>query len=140
MLTYGGGSKRIVEFDEKQHFTGARLATLSFYDDLEVAFDVGEWRTMSALGVGKEPGGGFAAPRPPLFPGAGGRHRQRAFRDFLADALRAEHEGWLPTVRLHHGEARAALQAEHPSEAFRTLWMGRVPDVLKLSNPPISHR
>jgi hypothetical protein len=35
--------------------------------------------------AGREPGGGFARPRPPLSPGDGGRHRRRAFLDALAD-------------------------------------------------------
>jgi hypothetical protein len=38
-------------------------------------------------------------PKPPLFPLEDGRHRQRAYRDALADLLPAVH-GWLPTLRI----------------------------------------
>jgi hypothetical protein len=41
----------------------------------------------------------LARPCPPLFPDAGGRHLQRAFRDALADLVPLEH-GWLPTLRI----------------------------------------
>lgn len=36
---------------------------------------------------------------PPLFPGEGGRHRQRAFRDALTDIL-APGYGFAPTLRI----------------------------------------
>ncbi len=44
-------------------------------------------------------GGGWGAPKPPLFPMAGGRHRQRAFRDALADLL-PDLYGFGPTIRI----------------------------------------
>lgn len=50
-------------------------------------------------------GGGFAKPKPPLFPGENGRHRQRAFRDALTDILPSEH-GFAPTLRLADSEIR----------------------------------
>ncbi|MFH8467869.1 hypothetical protein [Streptomyces sp. NPDC017991] len=58
------------------------------------ATPVAKWLARSRQRTGREPGGGFAAPRPALFPGAGGGHRQRAFRDPLGDPLPSEHD-WL---------------------------------------------
>jgi len=49
-------------------------------------------------------------PCPPLFPESGGRHRQRTFRDFLADALPIPH-GWLPTMRISDDEPQAVVAA-----------------------------
>jgi len=54
-------------------------------------------------------GGGFAKPRPPLFPGVNGRHRQRAYRDVLADLLPPLH-GFLPRARIGYFEAGSVLQ------------------------------
>jgi hypothetical protein len=65
---------------------------------VKVAFDRGAWLRACDAKVRLE-GGGFARPCPPLFPEVGGRHRQRAFRDALTDALPAVH-GWAPTLRI----------------------------------------
>jgi hypothetical protein len=93
------GGRRIVEVDERQHFTPARAVTLDHYPaTVATAFDRAEWRRRCDA-AGRPPGGGFATPRPPLFPEAGGRHLQRAFRDALADLLPSQH-GWLPTLRI----------------------------------------
>jgi hypothetical protein len=129
VLSYPDGRRRIVEFDETQHFTGARAQTLAHYDGLAVAFDVDEWRERSSARVGREPGGGFAAPKPPLFPGDGGRHRQRAFRDFLADFLPTQHDDWLPTARIHDTEAKAALRRADPGSAITALWTARAGEI-----------
>jgi hypothetical protein len=69
-------------------------------EDIPLAFPAEVWRQRSH-GKRRLEGGGFGAPKPPLFPGAGGRHRQRAFRDALRDILPPEH-GWLPTLRIYH--------------------------------------
>lgn len=104
VLTYPDGERQILEVDERQHFTAARAMTLERYPPVAVVgFPIAEWLARSRQRTGREPGGGFAAPRPPLFPGAGGRHRQRAFRDTLADLLPSEH-GWLPTIRMSDTE------------------------------------
>jgi hypothetical protein len=93
------------EFDERQHFNEYRAATLRAYaDDVPLAFDVDLWIRRSA-GRRASSGGNAAAPRPPLFPNAGGRNRQRAFRDALADILPIEH-GWAPTLRIAYFEVR----------------------------------
>lgn len=99
VLTHSDGSRRLVEVDEKQHFTPARAIVLDHYpDDLTTAFDAEVWAAR-ARGATRLPGGGFARPCPPLFPDAGGRHLQRAFRDGLADLLPSVH-GWRPTLRI----------------------------------------
>jgi hypothetical protein len=55
-----------------------------------------------------------------LFPGAGGRHRQRAFRDALADLLPPEH-GWHPTVRISDSEVSVLAYGADPAGGLRTL-------------------
>lgn len=93
------GQAFIFELDERQHLNRHRAATLRAYPrGLPLAFDRAVWlhrcddkRTLE--------GGGWGRPCPPLFRGTGGRHRQRAFRDALADILPTVH-GWRPTLRL----------------------------------------
>jgi hypothetical protein len=60
-------------------------------------------------------GGGFAAPKPPLFPAVNGRHQQRAFRDALCDILPPEH-GWLPTLRLGDFDVGRWIETPRASE------------------------
>jgi hypothetical protein len=100
-----GARPRILEVDERQHFNEFRLTTLKQYPPgVPVAFDIGEWERACRAKTKLE-GGGFAAPKPPLFPGEGGRHRQRAFRDALCDLLPPLH-GYLPTLRIAEFEVR----------------------------------
>jgi len=123
ILTHADGSNGVVVFDEDQHFTSERLTTLGFYDDLDVGFDVEQWGSR-AVALGHKPrGGGFARPKPPLFPGEGGRHRQRAFRDFLADALPGVH-GWRPTVRFMNVELEK-LSPDERVDRVRELWLAK---------------
>lgn len=65
---------------------------------VRVAFDRGVW-LQACTAKSRLEGGGFGSPKPPLFPHDDGRHRQRAYRDALADLLPAVH-GWLPTLRI----------------------------------------
>ncbi|MEY9963356.1 hypothetical protein ABIA33_001389 [Streptacidiphilus sp. MAP12-16] len=121
VLTYADGQQQILEVGEQQHFTGARALTLEYYQaTLKLGFDATQWQARSHARTGLEPGGGFAKPKPPLFPGDGGRHRQRAYRDALADLLPAEH-GWLPTVRISDTQATAITTATDPALSLRTL-------------------
>lgn len=109
LLTYPDGAQRVLEIDETQHFNSA--ATLDYYNErAPVAFDVATWREMCDRYSSRRYLPGYTKPRPPLFPDEGGRQRQRAFRDFLADALPPLH-GWLPTIRVSHLEARAVVRA-----------------------------
>jgi hypothetical protein len=100
---------RIVEVDERQHFTPARAVTLQHYaSGSRTAFDRAEWRRRS-LSTRRPSGGGFARKCPPLFPDAGGRHLQRAFRDALADLVPLEH-CWLPTLRIADWEVAGWIE------------------------------
>ncbi|GGF15199.1 hypothetical protein [Subtercola lobariae] len=130
VLTYSDGTKRVFEFDEIQHFTGARAQTLSFYGEFEVAFDSQGWLARSVALTGREPGGGFGVMKPPLFPEDGGRHQQRAFRDFLADYMPSLRESWLPTARLHYVEAGTALGSASPGDELAKLWNQRTGESL----------
>lgn len=112
------GGHRILEVDESQHFNAFRATTLQRYrSEVSVAFDVEGW-LRRCQDKRRLEGGGFARPRPPLFPGVNGRHRQRAFRDALTDILPGVH-GWLPTLRigdfevdgwLHSADARVRME------------------------------
>lgn len=94
-----GQPPRVFEFDETQHFNRFRAETLRAYPrSVRLAFPKGIWIRHSEAKKRLE-GGGFGRPKPPLFPGDGGRHRQRAFRDALADTLPLSH-GWQPTLRI----------------------------------------
>ncbi|CAN5772021.1 hypothetical protein BH23CHL7_BH23CHL7_05720 [soil metagenome] len=106
MLQLPGEPPRIVEVDESQHFNEFRAVTLRRYPPgISVAFPVEVWLAASQAGRTIQ-GGGWAAPKPPLFPMAGGRNRQRAFRDALADILPPVH-GFLPTLRIADFEVKA---------------------------------
>ena len=99
------GQPFIFELDEKQHFNTFRATTLRMYPDtIRLGFSRDQW-IERCLPKRKLEGGGFARPRPPLFPGENGRHRQRAFRDALTDLLPQEH-GFAPTLRLAETEIR----------------------------------
>jgi hypothetical protein len=125
VLTYPGGVRQVLEVDERQHFTAARATALAHYPpDAALGFDLQAWSARSSALAGREPGGGFARACPPLFPGDGGRHRQRAFRDALADLLPPEH-GWLPTVRVSDSEVSALATAADPGAALRAVLASR---------------
>jgi hypothetical protein len=66
---------RILEVDEIQHFNAYRAATLSHYvGRIPLAFDPASWIEHSNAKERLE-GGGFAKPKPPLFPGDGLRRQ-----------------------------------------------------------------
>jgi hypothetical protein len=126
VLVVSGEQPRILEVDEIQHFNEYRAVSLRRYmDDIPLAFPAEVWRRRS-YEKRKLEGGGFAAPRSPLFPGAGGRHRQRAFRDALCDILPPEH-GWLPTLRIADFEVRDWIAASDANERMSELLAGRLP-------------
>jgi hypothetical protein len=98
VLQRRGEPPRIVEFDEKQHFNGFRALTIRAYPrTAAVAFDRRAW--LRACEAKRRLEGGFGRPKPPLFPHEDGPHRQRAYRDAVADLLPAVH-GWCPTLRI----------------------------------------
>jgi len=105
------GDTFIFELDEKQHFNAFRAATLRLYPtSIRLGFSVNEWLDRCHQKTKLERGG-FGKPKPPLFPGENGRHRQRAFRDALADLLPSEH-GFVPTLRLSDIEVEAWVFSE----------------------------
>ena len=102
---FHGSSVRpfIFELDEKQHFNEFRATTLRLYPEtIRLGFSKENWIDF-CVQKRKLEGGGFAKPKPPLFPGDNGRHRQRAFRDALADILPQEYD-FAPTLRLADSE------------------------------------
>jgi len=100
-----GSAPRVIEVDEGLHFNNFRGMSLRRYPaGWPVAFDVKVWVRQSHAEP-KQNSGALARPVPPLFPGEGGRHRQRAFRDALADILPPDH-GYLPTLRIADFEVK----------------------------------
>lgn len=119
------GQHRILEVDEKQHFNHLRASALRRYaGEIPLAFPAPEW---IAAGEAKKKleGGGFARPCPPLFPTAGGRHQQRAFRDSLADILPIEH-GWQPTLRIADFEVKRWIFGPDALARMRDLLRARL--------------
>jgi len=103
VLVDSNGRERLLEVDETQHFNEYRARTLVCYpEDLPLGFNRQSWIKAAVMKKRLE-GGGFGKPRPPLFPGENGRHRQRAFRDALADILPLQY-GMLPTLRIAYWE------------------------------------
>jgi hypothetical protein len=125
VLMVPGRAPRILEFDEKQHFNTYRAATLKRYADrVALAFNQDTWIERSQAKRRLE-GGGFAAPKPPLFPGEGGRHRQRAFRDALSDVLPLEYE-WAPTLRIGHFEVEKWIHVPDARKRMKALLEARL--------------
>ncbi|MCW2874604.1 hypothetical protein [Actinacidiphila oryziradicis] len=125
VLAYADGSHQVLEVDERQHFTTARAISLAHYPETTpLGYNRKAWAGRCQALAGREPGGKFAAACPPLFPGGGGRHRQRAFRDALADLLPPEH-GWHPTVRISDSEATGVAYGGDPAGGLRTLLADR---------------
>lgn len=120
-----GEPPRILEVDETQHFNVHRAATLRAYpDDAPTAFPRELWIERCEQKRRLE-GGGFARPCPPLFAESGGRHRQRAFRDALADLVPVEH-GWLPTLRVADFEIREWLHTLDAAQRLAALLRARL--------------
>jgi hypothetical protein len=110
----------VLEVDETQHFNRFRAATLRHYArTIPLAFDAEEWIARCEQKIRLE-GGGFGKPKPPLFPGEHGRHRQRAFRDALADIIPLEH-GYAPTLRIGDFEVAAWAFGADAEERMRNL-------------------
>lgn len=132
VLLVPGSPPRILEVDEKQHFNAYRAATLRRYkDDVPLAFDADLWIIRSDAKTKLE-GGGFGRPVPPLFPGEGGRHRQRAFRDALTDIL-APHHGFTPTLRIADFEVKNWINEPNRTERMLRLLTARLQSTIRPS-------
>jgi hypothetical protein len=125
ILIKSGQPARLLEVDETQHFNEFRAMTLRSYPrSVRVAFPMSVWIARSEAKQRLE-GGGFGKPKPPLFPGDGGRHRQRAFRDALADILPPAH-GWAPTLRIADFEIQDWIFAPDSRSKMTRLLASRV--------------
>lgn len=89
----------LIEVDEQQHFTSARLRTFEFYpSDCELGFDNAEYRTLVEQWRTKGDRA-FAHKVAADFPRPGGRQAQRAYNDALRDLLAPTFTGH-PLIRL----------------------------------------
>jgi hypothetical protein len=120
ILKIGDSAPRVLEVDESQHFNHYRGMTLRRYPaNWPVAFDLQDW-IPRCKNEPKQKAGNFAKAVPPLFPDDGGRHRQRAFRDALADLIPLD-QGYLPTLRIADFEVKAWLGAASAKERMIAL-------------------
>jgi hypothetical protein len=120
-----GQPLRLIEVDEQQHFNEFRARTLSAYPtDVPLGFPRDLWLEASNKGrlIGPP---GYARPKPPLFPMDGGRHRQRAFRDALADLVPPVH-GYAPTLRIADFEVLPWIYERGASSRLRKLLEHRI--------------
>jgi hypothetical protein len=119
IVRFGASKLRVLEVDEIQHFNHYRGMTLRRYPaNWPVAFDLHDWIPLCKDEPKQK--GDFAKAMPPLFPHDGGRHRQRAFRDALADLLPPDH-GYLPTLRIADFEVKGWLNAASAKERMAAL-------------------
>jgi hypothetical protein len=126
ILRCAGSAPRIVEVDESQHFNCYRAMTLRLYPpELPLAFDRRTWIQHSQAKPAEQ-SGGWAAPKPPLFPNAGGRHLQRAFRDALADVLPLDY-GFLPTLRIGYFEVEPWIETDSAAMRMNDLLNKKIP-------------
>ncbi|MGA2514711.1 MAG: hypothetical protein ABSG37_14020 [Candidatus Limnocylindrales bacterium] len=125
VLRFAGRPAQIVEVDESQHFNEFRAATLNRYpEDIRLGFPIERWLAASRAKRKLETSG-FARPCPPLFGMMNGRHRQRAFRDALADLLPDAH-GFGPTIRIADFEVEDWIWSPDAPDRLRVLIEDRV--------------
>ncbi len=105
----------VVEYDEVQHFTSARLKTLALYPTTApLGFDRAEYIALVKRWVAQGDRG-FAHKAAAEFPGRAGRQRQRAYFDALRDLV-APHFDNGPLIRIaspgnDYGAAVARLRS-----------------------------
>jgi hypothetical protein len=106
-----GEAEQLVELDESQHFTTARLRTLGHYPaTTEVGFDLLEYRSLCQR-LRASSDRDFAHRKATEFPGAHGRQRQRAYFDAFRD-LAAPAFGHGRVIRVHAPERDPELAIE----------------------------
>jgi len=89
----------VVEYDEVQHFTSARLKTLALYPtEAPLGFDHAGYTALVRRWA-SHGDRGFAHKAAAEFPGPAGRQRQRAYLDALRDLV-APHFGNGPLIRV----------------------------------------
>lgn len=102
-----GDSEQLVELDESQHFTSARLTTLEFYDHAATGFDLTDYRARCRR-LRRTSDSDFAHRTAAEFPGPHGRQRQRAYLDAVRD-FGAPLFGHGPVLRIPAPERNARL-------------------------------
>jgi hypothetical protein len=91
-------SRTLIEVDESQHFTTARLTTLDLYPaDVPLGFDVDRYRDLCR--GWREVSDGYYRTKAARGFGTGGRQKQRAYYDALRD-LGAPAMGHPPLLRI----------------------------------------
>jgi hypothetical protein len=96
----------LIEVDESQHFTSARLTSLDFYDDTEHQLDVKSYRDLCEQY--RESADSYMRGRDAVdFPFPGGRTAQRAYFDTTKDFLAAAHGYRLIRLPAPEGELTA---------------------------------
>jgi hypothetical protein len=104
-------TRTLIEIDESQRFTSARLTSLDLYpEDVRLGFDVEHYRAICRKLRAKSDG--YRAAKGARGFGPGGRARQRAYYDALRD-LATPAMGHPPLIRIDasQGDGRAAYQA-----------------------------
>jgi hypothetical protein len=135
VLRLEGKPPQIIEVDESQHFNQFRAAALGQYrDGTRLGFPIDTWLAASRAKTRLETGG-FARPCPPLFGMTNGRHRQRAFRDALADLLPAAHD-FGPTIRIADFEVEDWIWSPEAPDRIRDLIADRLRGPLPPSARP----
>ena len=119
-------AEQVVEYDERSHFTGARLATFEHYpEDALLGYDVEDYKRLLAIHRSRGERG-FKHRTAAEFPSEGGRARQRAyfdaFRDLAAPSLQGQ-----PVLRIASPEEdpvlglarfEACLARNHPASTL----------------------
>jgi hypothetical protein len=100
---FGGQHNFMLEFDEHQHFSSARLKSFEFYPpDLKVNFNIDQWKQLCK--TQREKADKYRKSKTTTdFNFAGGRTAQRAYLDCFRDLLPQLH-GLKPTVRINEFE------------------------------------
>ena len=110
-----GASGTVIEVDASPHFTSFRLAALDLYpDDVEVGFDLDEYRELCRARCSETDGLGRGLPAKGF--GFGGLQRERAYHDALLD-LTAPAMGHPPVIRIAaaDGDGGAAYRRHRAS-------------------------
>jgi len=118
-----GELNRVVELDESQHFTSARLKTLDLYPEgIQLGFDLAEYREFCQT-LSEASDRDFSHKTARQFPGPHGRQRQRAYFDALRD-LAAPAFGQGPVIRVPAPERDSALAFSRFEDSVRSHYHG----------------
>jgi hypothetical protein len=104
-------TQTLLEIDESQHFTSARLTSLDLYPDgAQLGFDIEHYKALCRRWRGESDG--YYRTKSARGFGVAGRQRQRAYYDALRD-LSAPAMGLPPVIRVDapHRDGRAAYLA-----------------------------